>query len=122
MDDLDRKIAEALSIEDRETLEEFGEQGLFGQLGGLFTGKLGWLSAVTFVVATVAVAIGFWAAWNFYHAEDIAAMIKWAALAWAGFMIQIMIKLWSWMRMETNRMIREVKRLELQVARLNGRS
>ena len=120
MDELDRKIEEALSAEDRAVLSQFGEQGLFGQLGSLFKGKLGWLSAVTFVVATIAVVIGVWAAWKFYQADDVGAMLKWAGLAWIGLTTQIMIKIWSWMRMETNRVIREVKRLELQVAQLNA--
>lgn len=117
MDDLDRKIEEALNDEDRALLNEFGEQGLFGQLGGLFTGKLGWLSVATFVIGTIAVVIGLWAAWKFVQADDAATMLRWAALAWAGFMTNIMIKLWSWMRMESNRVLREVKRLELQIAR-----
>ncbi len=72
---------------------------------------------VTFVVATVMFAIGAWAAWKFYMANDVVVMLKWAGLAWFGLMAQIMIKIWSWMRMESNRVLREVKRLELQIAR-----
>jgi hypothetical protein len=121
MDDLDRKIEEALSAEDRKMLKQFGEQGLFGQLGGLFQGRLAWLSMVTFIVATVMFAIGVWAAINFYMEDNVAAMLKWAGLAWIGLTAQIMIKIWSWMRMETNRVLREVKRLELQMARWQGK-
>lgn len=121
MSDIDKRIEEALSEEDRALHDQFGEQGLFGQLGGLFQGKLVWLSMVTFVVATVMFAIGAWAAWNFYQEDSVVAMLKWAGLAWFGLTAQIMIKLWSWMRMESNRVIREVKRLELQIARSNGR-
>lgn len=120
MDDLDRKIEDALSEEDRKLMAKFGEQGLLGQVGGLFQGKLGWLAAITFVVATLATVIGVWAAFKFYYAGDIAAMLKWGALAWAGLTTQIMIKLWSWMRMESNRVIREVKRLELQIAKMKN--
>lgn len=117
MDDLDKKIAEALSEEDRLLLDEFGEQGLFGQLGSLFQGKLSWVSMITFIVATAAFAVGAWAAWKFYAAGDVEAMLKWAGLAWAGLTTQIMIKIWSWMRMESNRVLREIKRVELQLAR-----
>jgi len=120
MDDLDRKIEEALNEEDRRLFSQFGEQGIFGQVGSLFQGKLGWISMITFVVATVMFAIGAWAAWKFYMADDVIAMLKWGGLAWIGFMAQIMIKLWSWMRMESNRVLREVKRLELQIARQNA--
>ncbi len=117
MDDLDKKIAEALSDQDRELMAAFEEQGLFAQLGGLFQGKLGWLSLVTLVIGTILTFAGFYAAWKFIVVEDIAAMLHWGALAWACFSAQMMIKLWSWMRMETNRTMREIKRLELQLAR-----
>ncbi|WDI32410.1 hypothetical protein PUV54_04280 [Hyphococcus flavus] len=117
MDDLDRKIEEALNAEDREILSQFGEQGIFGQIGSLFQGKLGWISMITFIVATVMFVVGAWAAWKFYMANEVVTMLKWAGLAWLGLMTQIMIKLWSWMRMESNRVLREVKRLELQIAR-----
>lgn len=120
MDDLDRKIQEALSTEDRELMEHFGEQGIFGQLGSLFSGKLAWLSMVTFVVGLVAFFIGAYAVWQITITGDIASMLRWGAVAWAGFMSMIMIKIWSWMRMESNRVIREVKRLELQIARLSN--
>jgi hypothetical protein len=118
MDDLDKKIAETLSADDRELMEHFGEEGIFGQLGGLFRGRLAWLSMVTFVVGLIAFAIGVYGAWQFTVSDSVASMLRWGALAWAGFMSMIMIKLWSWMRMESNRVIREVKRLELQFARM----
>ena len=118
MNDLDRRIEEALSTEDRELLSQYGEQGLFGQLGSLFEGKLGWFTAVTFVIGTIAVVVGVWAAWKAYQAPEALSMLRWLGLAWATFLTQIMLKLWSWMRMETNRTIREIKRLELQVAQL----
>lgn len=117
MDDLDKKIEEALNDEDRMLLDQFPEQGLFGQLGSLFRGKLGWLSAIMLVVGTLMFVIGAWAAWKFYVAGDVATMLKWAGLAWLGLTAQMMIKIWSWMRMESNRVLREVKRLELQIAR-----
>jgi len=119
MDDLDKKIEEALSADDRELMQHFGEQGIFGQLGSLFSGKLAWLSMITFVVGFLAFAIGVYAAWKFVGSDDGASMLRWGALAWCGLMSMIMIKLWSWMRMESNRVIREIKRVELQVARMN---
>jgi len=116
MNELDREIEEALNAEDRALLDKFGEQGLFGQLGSLFSGKLAWLSAVTIFIGTVATLIGFYAVWKFVTAEEVAEILRWGGLAWAAFITQCMIKLWSWMRMESNRVIREIKRLELQIA------
>lgn len=121
MTDFDQKIKEALDDETADMLANLEEQGLFGQLGGLFTGKMAWLGIVTMIIGTIATIAGFYAIWKFMTTNEVASMIRWAALAWALFSTQMMIKLWSWMRMETNRSIRETKRLELQVARLLAR-
>lgn len=122
MDELDRKIEEALSVEDRALMEHFGEQDIFGQLGGLFSGKLAWLSAVTLIAGFGMFVLGVYAVWNFINAPDIPGMLRWGGMAWFGFIGLMMIKIWSWMRMETNRILREVKRLELQIARMQSRS
>jgi uncharacterized protein DUF6768 len=121
MNDLDREIQQALDAEERELFEQFGEQGIWAQVGGLFQGKLAWLTAVTLIVGTIMTVIGFYAAWKFVTVDDMTAMVRWGALAWAGFASQMMIKLWSWMRMESNRVLREVKRVELQIARLQAK-
>ena len=120
MSNIDREIEEALDAEDRALFEQHGELGLFGQLGTLFKGKLAWLSVVTIIIGTIATFIGFYAIWKFAKADDALIAMKWGGLAWAAFTTQIMIKLWSWMRMETNRIVREVKRLELQLLRLKA--
>jgi hypothetical protein len=121
MSDFDKKIQEALDEETAELLAELEEQGLFGQLGGLFKGKLAWFSVVLIVVGILLTIGGVYAAWKFITGDEIQSMLRWGALAWILFSSQMMIKLWSWMRMETNRSIRETKRLELQIARLLAR-
>ncbi|NNC38243.1 MAG: hypothetical protein EX271_00265 [Acidimicrobiales bacterium] len=121
MSDFDQKIKEALDAETVDMLADLEEQGLFAQLGGLFKGKLAWLGVVTIIFGTIAAFTGFYAAWQFIIADDIQSMLRWAALAWALLQANMMIKIWSWMRMETNRSLRETKRLELQVARLLAR-
>ena len=118
MSKLDDEIAEALAAEDRALHAEFGELGLFGQLGSLFTGKLAWLSIITIIIGTIATFLGFYAIWKFVTVDSVEEILRWGALATAAFGTQMMIKLWSWMRMETNRVLREVKRVELQIARL----
>ena len=118
MSKLDQRIEDMLEAEDRALMEQLGEQGLLGQFGGLFQGKMAWITVVTLIAGTVLTIIGFYAAWKFATVNDTNTMLRWGGLAWIGLMSQMMIKLWSWMRMETNRNLREIKRLELQMARL----
>ncbi|PHS42059.1 MAG: hypothetical protein COA91_01490 [Robiginitomaculum sp.] len=120
MDDLDKKIHETLSDEDNALMAHLDEQGLLAQLGGLFKGKLAWLSITTIFIGTIMTIIAVFAIWKFVTVDDVPSMLRWAGLAWITGISQMMIKLWSWMRMETNRTLREIKRLELQIARMNA--
>ena len=122
MADIDKQIEEALNAEDRAILDQYGEQGLFGQLGTLFQGKLAWFSVIVMIIGTAVTIFGLYAAWKFATGDELVEMFRWAAIAWAAFVTQIMLKLWSWMRMETGRVLREVKRVELQIALLQSKS
>ena len=52
---------------------------------------------------------------------DIVAMLRWAAGAGLAALGLAMVKLWFLAELQSNAVIREVKRLELQVARLAAR-
>jgi Family of unknown function (DUF6768) len=121
VDDLDRKIEEALSAEDRAILEKFGEQGVFGLLFGVYDGAMRGL-AVLATVVTLALFLGaVYCGWKFLGASEALTAARWGT---GAVMLMVMVgflKLWFWLRMESNRVLREVKRLELQIARANTR-
>jgi len=118
MDDLDRKIEEALNAEDRAMLDEFGEQGIFTQWFGVYRGPQAWLFSLVTVVAVVLAAGGFYSLWKLIEIGSGPDAVKWGAAAFILLIMVSFIKVYFWMRMESNRIIREVKRLELQIARL----
>jgi len=122
MRDLDDQIREALDEEDRALMEEFGEQGIIGQTFSMFQGKQGWIAAATVIASLGLFFVALFAAREFLAAPTIESKLHWAALAW-GMLISISLtKIWFWTRMESNRVIREVKRIELQIARLNAKT
>ena len=116
MNELDRKIEEALDLEDRALLEEFGEQGLLAQSFSVFQGKQGWIAGVVTIVSVFLFAGAVYSAWKFFSAADAVAAAQWAAGAWFLMTMVAFIKVWFWMRMESNRVVREIKRIELQLA------
>ncbi len=117
MSKLDKAIEEALDAEDRAIFAQYGEQGLFAQVGGLFTGSLGFVNAMS-AVAQVALFIGaLYAATQFLAADALPAMVRWGALSGLLMLAVGFIKLMQWEQMQANRIIREVKRIELQLAR-----
>ena len=120
MDDLDRKIESALNAEDRALLEKFGEQGLLAQAFGVFSGKQGWIALFATVRSFVWFVGAVYCGWKFFNAAEAVMAVRWGA---GTIMLMIMVgflKIWFWMRMESNRVLREVKRLELQIARQNA--
>lgn len=52
------------------------------------------------------------------EAETTRELILWAAAAWAAWTVQIVPKQWGLNRMQTLSILRELKRLELRIARL----
>lgn len=118
MSKTDDMIERALSAEDRELLARHAEPGYFTQAFGLFRGAQGgvvWLTYLTSLVAFAGFAYAFWRTWM---ADDLLVAVKFAALAIVLFQYTAIAKSFLGARMESNRSLRELKRVELQVAML----
>lgn len=50
---------------------------------------------------------------RFYQATDVTAQLRWGGLSLILFGVISMIKLWFWLELHSNRLMREVKRVEL---------
>ncbi|MFN3960675.1 MAG: DUF6768 family protein [Parvularculaceae bacterium] len=117
MSKLDQMIEDALGAEDRALFARFGDQGLVGEIGGLFSGKTGWWVVLTSLVQIALFAGALYAAMQFLTLDDPVLVIRWGIAAAVWFMAMSVIKLMHWQQMQANRVIREVKRLQLQLAR-----
>ncbi len=119
-DKLDEMIDAALNAEERELLHQLGDEpGYFTQAFGLFGGKLGWVTWLMMTAQILMFAAAVYLAVRFFQAEDPLEALKWG-LPSAVLLIQaLLIKLTLWPSLQANRVIREVKRLELQIARSN---
>lgn len=118
MKDIDRKIDDALDAEERELLRSLDEQGFFAQAIGVFGGPAGWASGVMMAAQAITFVAGVWAAWNFFEAGEPVTQLRWGLPAAVLLIVATMIKLALVPRMESNRLMRELKRIELQIARI----
>jgi len=112
MNDLDQKIQAALRRDPAADLPG-SEPNLAEEVLLAFRGRQRWLSAllVTFNVAAFA---GFaLAAVRFYSATEVAAQLHWGGLALVLLLVLALLKMWFWLELHTNRVLREVKRVEL---------
>lgn len=108
-----------MSAEDAALFDRLGaDQALHRQVLDAFEGRLRWLNAVGRIVGVVLFATACVFGWRFWFAQDVKDMLRWggvSAVACAGL---VLIKLWFWLELAKNAVVREVKRLELQVASL----
>ncbi len=117
MTDIDRMIDEALDAEERELLRTLDEPGFFRQAFGVFSGPTGWINVVMMFWQAVLFIAGVWAAWHFFQAADPVTQLRWGLPAMLLLIFAAMLKMALIPRLEGNRVLREVKRLELQLAR-----
>ena len=117
--EIDDKIKEALTAEDAELYAQFAlEPSLLEQGLELLQSRNRWMNALMLIVMPIFLVIGFYSLWRFFAAQEFKALMTWAMVFWMCIVAVSMNKIWAWMKMEKNNTVREIKRLELQVARL----
>jgi hypothetical protein len=118
MRDIDTMIDEALQAEERDLLRQMGEEpGFFSQAIGIFSGPTGWANAVMMVAQAILFIAGAWAAYHFFQAGEPVAQLRWGLPAAVLLIVASVMKMALLPRMEANRLMRELKRIELQLAR-----
>ncbi|MCH8806187.1 MAG: hypothetical protein IH986_08875 [Planctomycetes bacterium] len=122
MSKLDDKIREALRKEDAELLTEFDEEpSVFEMLLDTCRGRHRWLNALGAFWTLVFLVLGILAAVKFFGAESTRDIVMWAAACILCMSAVSMLKVWYFLEINKNALTREIKRLELQIARLAGR-
>lgn len=117
MRDLDKVIGEAFDAEERDLLKSICEEpGFFSQTFGMFSGPAGWVHYLLMGIQGLLFIAGVLAAWNFFEAADMLTALRWGLPAGVLLLMSLIIKMGMWPTLQTNRVIRELKRLELQIA------
>lgn len=122
MNKIDDLIGQALSDEDRALLASHAEPGYIAQAFGLLRGPLAWIMWVLALASGIAFLAGVYALWQMSATPDAVAAVKWGVASLFLFQATTLCKTFMGNRMETNRLLRELKRLELQVSLLRDRT
>ena len=119
MSNLDEMIRDALKAEDRDIFET-GEPGMRELMAETFRGKLRLFTFLTWFMVLVFFVLQVVSAVFFFQSDNTDNKLMWAT-AFLFFGIGVaMLKMWNWMQMDKVSLLREIKRLELQVARLSA--
>lgn len=122
MSDLDDKIREALRKEDAELFKDFDDEpSVFDMLMETCRGRHRWLNILGAFWTLVFLVLGILAAVKFFGAQSTRDIVMWAAACILCMSAVSMLKVWYFLEINKNALTREIKRLELQIARLAGR-
>lgn len=118
---IDEVIKQALSDEESEFLERLGEQTLMEEGLGLLKGRRGWISIwIGFVILVVFIG-SIYSLVQFFDASEVKELMIWGGGFFLGIFMVTALKIWAWMQMDRNAIIREIKRLEVQLTALHLR-
>ena len=121
MESIDERIRKTLSSEDRAFIEQLDSSGsLYGDIAGTFRGHMRWLNALAWFFGFALFAVAVVCGWQFATQTDLRSMQLWGAGAMISALGLGLIKLYFFMEIQKNAIVREIKRVELQVAGLTA--
>lgn len=121
MEDIDTLIKETLNEEEAKFYDELEEQNLFQMLGGLFKGKNSWLALVMNVMNILVFGLLIYCIIQTFDVEKTNDLILWVGGVILCFLTMSMLKIYMWMQIHRNAVVREIKRLEIQVSSLSNK-
>ena len=118
MTELDQAIRKALSVEDAAFLDKLDKETPIDDVFSTFQGRYGVLNVFAALITFALFGVFVYCAWSAFAAPDLRMLVLWGFGASLSMLGVAMLKIYFWMEMHKNQVLREVKRLELQVARL----
>lgn len=114
--EIDQLIKESLSKEEAEFYANLEEEGFWQKVGRLYTGKMSWMAILTAIVHTIVVAIAVYCGYKLFTVPDMIEILRYGVVLFIALSFGCMIKLWQWMQIDKDSILREMKRLEFQIA------
>jgi len=121
IEEIDKLIKETLTQEEAKFYDELEEQNVFEMIGGLFRGKNKWMMYLMNFMTLIFFGMFVYCTIQFFNSEITNEMLTWG-LGGLVFLFGVsMLKIFAWMQMDKNAILREMKRLEIQISSLSGK-
>lgn len=118
MKEVDDEIKKALSEETRDIIEPLDEASYMELFIQSYKGKNRWLNFIVLLDGVIAIGLIIWSINEFLGAETVKGMLGWTMLFTSSLLLFTLAKIWGWMQINKNAMIRETKRVEMQMVRV----
>jgi len=113
--EIDDLIKQALNEDEAAFYDQLDEQPIHEMVFDLYKGRMKWLAIGSMVVMIILFGVGIYFAVKFFQATELREMMTWGFLTWFCMMAVMGNKVWQWMEMQKNQVLREIKRVELQI-------
>lgn len=112
-------IKETLTKKELESYNQLEQQNMLGMFASLFNGKNKGIMIMMNIMIIVFFVLFVYCLIQFFKVDAIKDLLKWG-LGSIVFLLGVsMLKVFIWMQMDKNAILREVKRLQLQIAFLS---
>jgi len=117
---IDQQIQQALNEETKEFQQnnERINANPFKQMKAGFKGSMKWIYIQVIFYSALFFIGMIYCAYRFYHEQEPKALLAWAVGIIILALFTQISKLWYWTELGHNRVIREMKLLELQIAQM----
>ncbi|PHR72211.1 MAG: hypothetical protein COA67_05220 [Lutibacter sp.] len=121
IEEIDKLIKETLTEEEAKFYDELDEQNVFQMVLGIFKGKNKWIMLMMNIMTLIFFGLFIYCLVQFFNTDVTNELIKWSIGGLMFLLAVSMLKMFSWMQMDKNALLRELKRLELQISSLSGK-
>lgn len=118
-ENIDQLIKETLTQEEAKFYDDLDEKNILGSLVEIFNGKNSWIVILMNIVSLVAFGLFVYCVVQFFNTDDTNELIKWVAGGFIFISMSSMIKLYMWMQVDKNRVLNEIKRIEILISSLS---
>lgn len=115
IEEIDKLIKETLTQEEAKFYDGLEEQNMLEMVLGLFQGKNKWIMYLMNFMTLVFFALFVYCTVQFFNTDVTNELIKWGIGALVFLFGVSMLKVFAWMQMDKNAIIREIKRLEILI-------
>ncbi|MCO6187010.1 DUF6768 family protein [Rhizobium sp. L1K21] len=117
MSKIDDMIREALRCEDRAAMrDDDGEPSFFALSRSQFHGVNGWIAWVIMIFQFIFSVLGVYCLVRMFLASEVLAALKWGISGSTALILGLQIKLSLMPQIQADRVIREIRRLELRLS------
>ena len=107
IEEIDQLIKETLSEEEANFYDNLEEQNIFQMVLGLFKGKNKWIMFLMNFMTLVFFSLFIYCIIQFFNVDETKELIKWATGTIIFLLGVSMLKIFAWMQMDKNALLRD---------------